>query len=354
LRGRLEAAAQKAQAATKQDAREKQYVSAIAAYYERVDAPKGAAAVTLGAPSCHGGTVVDLQGRKQDVLKTIAELEEKVDDDEVRLKEIEKELPTVEQELTGVEAKVVQLYVPPKEANPKWVELNRRLQEERTKLERLGFEFREDSPTYLTRKAGIESVIQVIENELVGVESSYQPDPYDKPVDNPLYVSLTQEKRKLEQERERTTTGREARIERLAAKRQELQAILDCEPIHRAMQGDIGRATSLVRQFTNAKEENDRLLAVHAEKEASNLVIVQTPPYLPTKVSPQRSKNIITGLGMGFAIGAAFAVLRQFLDSRLRFPRTAKRVVGAKVLGVVPEVRSWRTTGKQLRKGHAA
>ena len=37
-------------------------------------------------------------------------------------------------------------------------------------------------------------------------------------------------------------------------------------------------------------------------------------------------------------------------DSALNTFRTAKRVVGVKVLGVVPEVRRWRKVGSRLRK----
>jgi tetratricopeptide (TPR) repeat protein len=57
------AAVEKALAAKKQGEREREFISAIEAYYKGLDTPDLAAAEAAAAPSCHGGGVVDSKGR---------------------------------------------------------------------------------------------------------------------------------------------------------------------------------------------------------------------------------------------------------------------------------------------------
>lgn len=296
----------------------------------------------------------DLPQRKQEVLRTISELEDAIADDELRAREIERELARVEEDLVGVDPVVVEQRVPPERPNPAWAALTARIDEEQKKLDELGTLLRADSEEYRRRKATIDGLIASYREQLAGLSPSIRSEPYDLPVDNPRYVSLQDERRALELEQVRRSTGREGRIQRLGTKRQELRAILDCEPVHRALANAVNAARGNAAQFTKAMQENQRLRAIASEKEASNLVIMNEATYVPLKVSPMRSKNVVVGLLAGLAAGAAFGLLRQLLDSRLRFPRTAKRVVGARVLGVVPEVQSWRRLGRLLRRGHEA
>ncbi len=296
----------------------------------------------------------DLPQRKQEVLRTISELEDAIADDELRAKEIERELARVEEDLVGVEPVVVEQRVPPERPNPAWATLTARVEDEQKKLDELGTLLRADSEEYRRRKATIDGLIASYREQLAGLSPSIRSEPYDLSVDNPRYVSLQDEQRALELEQVRRTTGREGRIQRLATKRAELRAILDCEPVHRALANAVNAARGNAAQFTKAMQENQRLRAIASEKEASNLVIMNEATYVPLKVSPMRSKNVVVGLLAGLAAGAAFGLLRQLLDPRLRFPRTAKRVVGARVLGVVPELRSWRRLGRLLREGRAA
>lgn len=296
----------------------------------------------------------DLPARKTQVLGEISALEEAIADDELRRKEIDQELPRIEAELAEIEPTIIETVVPQAEINPQYTLIEDQIQKKNREIENLGVSFKPGSEHYESRLAGIENAKRVLEEKLATLEPFITPPPRDRPIDNPRYVTLADEKSKLERERDRRDTGREARIERLAGKRAELQDLLDCEPIHRAMQGQIAEARSRVGQFQRAVQHNETLIAITKEKEASNLVMVHEPSFNPQKVAPERSKNVLTGLGGGLAAGLVFCVLRQFLDGKLRFPRTAKRVVGAKVLGVVPEVRSWRRAGERLRKGHAA
>ena len=292
----------------------------------------------------------DLPARKEQVLKTIAKLEDSIADDGMRAKEITKELERIEGDIAGIDQKITDLIVPEEKINPQFLEINKRIDEEQKKLELLGLDFASTSEIYLSRKAGIDRVITMLQDKLTETPQFIKPDPYEKSIDNPAYVSLDLERKKLQREYDRRTTGRIARIDRLQSKRDELQDVLECEPIHRAMMSEISQSRGRVGQLTKAKQSNETLRAITKEKEASNLMLVQPASFMPLKVAPKRSKNVMTGLGGGFALGAVFAILRQFLDSRLRFPRTAKRVVGVRVLGVVPEVRGWRKAGRTLRK----
>ena len=68
------------------------------------------------------------------------------------------------------------------------------------------------------------------------------------------------------------------------------------------------------------------------------------------KVGPQRTKFVIQGLGAGAAAGLAFCILRQLLDRKLRYPPSVERVLGLKVLGVIPETRAWRRAGRKVKR----
>ena len=56
------------------------------------------------------------------------------------------------------------------------------------------------------------------------------------------------------------------------------------------------------------------------------------------------------GIGGGIGAGLALALLRQLLDSKVRFPRSVERSLGVRVLGVIPELPRWRRMGRRLHR----
>jgi uncharacterized protein involved in exopolysaccharide biosynthesis len=71
--------------------------------------------------------------------------------------------------------------------------------------------------------------------------------------------------------------------------------------------------------------------------EDANLRLLQTPTLETEKVGPRRFGLLLKGMLVGLFVGSAFAVTRQKLDSRLRYPSQFERVYGIPVLGVVPQ-----------------
>ena len=60
------------------------------------------------------------------------------------------------------------------------------------------------------------------------------------------------------------------------------------------------------------------------------------------KVGPERGELLLKGLVVGLLVGGVFAVARQKLDSRVRYPEVFEHHHGLPVLGVVPRHSSLR------------
>lgn len=87
-------------------------------------------------------------------------------------------------------------------------------------------------------------------------------------------------------------------------------------------------------------------ISLREESGSSNLKITQRAQLPLTKVGPNRLKPLAAGTFGGLALGIAFAVLRQLLDRRVRYPEVVEKNLGLKVLGVVPESRRLRNFPK--------
>ena len=139
---------------------------------------------------------------------------------------------------------------------------------------------------------------------------------------------------------------------RLEKTREELRLLEACKPRHADMKEDIVEATGLIRRI-NRGQADQRISKLMAESGFKNIKIIEEPSYVPTKFKPDRGITILMGLGIGAGAGILFCLLRQLIDSKFRYPRSVATSLGVPVLGVIPEQRSWRKLGLQLRNKSA-
>lgn len=64
---------------------------------------------------------------------------------------------------------------------------------------------------------------------------------------------------------------------------------------------------------------------------------VQEPSYDMTPVSPDKTRNLVLGFGLGILLGLGLAVLRSRLDDTVKTPEAARGLAGAGVIGTVLE-----------------
>lgn len=91
----------------------------------------------------------------------------------------------------------------------------------------------------------------------------------------------------------------------------------------------------------------DRFLKLEAlseidANEGANLKVLQAPTLERDKVGPKRVSLLLKGLLAGLFAGSLFAVARQRLDTKLRYPELLESSVGLPVLGVVPQSNALR------------
>ena len=101
----------------------------------------------------------------------------------------------------------------------------------------------------------------------------------------------------------------------------------------------------------------DELEASRQRRRDTQAIVVRIldhASFNPRKSAPQRGKAVLTGLAAGLGAWAGFALLRQFLDVKVRFPKNLERTLGVKVLGIVPEQKRWKRIGRRIRARFAA
>lgn len=150
-------------------------------------------------------------------------------------------------------------------------------------------------------------------------------------------------------ERSALETRYEGLKNRLADKQTELFNMRTCETTH----GDFGLAIG----EENSKYEG--LLKRLSDLESladidSNLQVLQAPRLIRTKVGPRRARILGVWAILGGIVGVGLALLRQLLDSRLRYPQSVERVLGVRVLGVVPELDGLKAHGRAARRSSVA
>ena len=100
-------------------------------------------------------------------------------------------------------------------------------------------------------------------------------------------------------------------------------------------------AESRYRQMQGRFSVLEALSAIDINEDA-NLRVMQAPTSDRDKVGPKRVSLLLKGLIAGLLLGAVIAVMRQQLDTRLRYPDLFEKSYGLPVLGVVPQLSALR------------
>lgn len=294
----------------------------------------------------------------KDKLQILAELGRLDEDEKEAVHQIEvhaAEIAAIELEL-GLIPEKVEVQRPPTEApNPELERLQKKIDEAQRRLESLAETFKPDSVPYQKGKEKIDEQLARFAAEMVLAPKTVITDPGGpQQVDNPPYVALKEKRTEIVGKKKDLETKLGVHRSGSALERTRLDTRLAaarlCEPVHEEMQEERRQATALARQLTSAHDDAQRLGLLDVSDEMSNLVVIQEPRFEGSKVGPQRLKLVLQGLGIGAGIGFAFCLLRQLLDPKLRYPRSVERTLGVKVLGVIPETKSWRRAGRKVKR----
>ncbi len=294
---------------------------------------------------------IDLQAQRSTLLTQVAELELENERAKIRLDEIKKELAKAEEQLSGADAMVERILPPERVQNPRYTSLIKQLENLNNDLTNLGSTYKEGSPSFLSQEANLKERIKRVEAEL-GKTDYYKEFGEARPgiVENPLIEELTVKMAELEREREGLAIAVETRKETLRNRHEALDAVLACDATHRLLELEVSSAEQKVHELSSALDRAEQLGAIDRDEQMSNLAVIQTPTYPLTKSGPDRWRYVFLGLVGGIFAGVGLAVLRQMLDSRVRYPDTLEAQLGVRLLSVVPEERRWKSRGGKLKK----
>jgi uncharacterized protein involved in exopolysaccharide biosynthesis len=268
---------------------------------------------------------------------------------QARIAEHEKKVEQLTQSLEGLD-EFHETYEQPMVENPDWALANKQydqaileldklivwdgLTEERERLEEKWSEKRDEA--YERR----ESLQQLVPYG----------DPIEKLVPNETWSQLTLELGQARAALEGfhaelvVEQDREKEIARLLAQAHE------CEALHSELDADIADLEANVQNLRQLY--NDELKMEETRQEGESNLKIMSAATLPTQKSgPGRMKLLGAGIGGGLFLGLFLAVLRQFLDRRVRYRETAERLLEVPVLAVVPETRALRQLRPDAAKG---
>jgi uncharacterized protein involved in exopolysaccharide biosynthesis len=123
----------------------------------------------------------------------------------------------------------------------------------------------------------------------------------------------------------------------LKAQQGRLDQLSQCKNLHGMMDVSIEAEKDGYRRLAERYAELEALSNIDLEGDA-NLRVLQAATLPYDKDGPDRKKIIALGIFGGLAAGSCFALVRQLLDRRLRYPSSIERQLDVVVLAVVPEV----------------
>lgn len=240
-------------------------------------------------------------------------------------------------------------------------ELLERLALATDQLSGLGEVYSTSSEYYQTESARLEVRIRQIEDQIQALRDaelgSTEPGPRSvipnvrrpDPVLNPVHTSLVQRRLELMRECDAMAASIEAREVIVGTRREQLESMFAIEPVFANLQREVFETELRVAELEKAHLRLSTLQLIDADERLKNILVTQEP-FLPRrKEGPQRAKFLLGGLALGLAAGLGTALARQFLDPKLRYPSRVESVLGLRVLGVVPEDKTWRSVGKTLK-----
>ena len=293
----------------------------------------------------------DINKQRTQLLDQRAHLVGKLETGDLRLEEIQRELEYTEEQLAVTPEESIIEVEPRLDTNPIYAQTFAQLEQLSRQVATLDMTYKPESPAYADAKAALDAQIEAtqrtLENNPPMIMQGFDYE-YEGP--NPDFYKLERDVERLEQERETVLIGQTKYRNRLATIAQSMDALVACEPRHDEMRKIISDSRGDATQFRRALQKREEAKIMDVDESMGNIWVMQQPSYPRARGTEPRTETVLMGLGIGIGVGVALAILRQLLDQRLRYPFAVQRILGAPVLGVIPEERTWTRITKRLRK----
>jgi uncharacterized protein involved in exopolysaccharide biosynthesis len=285
--------------------------------------------------------IYDLEKEGGKVLEEIAEVDAQIAADRQRLTD----LTARKEHLRGIFEKESpedrQIVGQTMIANPLYGGLLERLHQLQRERADLLAHFRPDTPYAKSREEYLSREIRRFEEELRREQPVVEGGHNITIVSNAAYHRLRAQLEDIESEEEGIRHATVERKQRLGELRRRHEAIRQCEVEHAALQFEAERRRKQVSDFAQARDRASVLNLLDQVK-MSNLRVIQGAT-LPFEPDPRnRFKLAGIGLTLGLFFGAGLAVLLQTLGRTVRRPHDVERILGARILHVVPDVSGYR------------
>jgi uncharacterized protein involved in exopolysaccharide biosynthesis len=295
--------------------------------------------------------VFDYDSQRQQLMTLAQDLEKQAADYGSKLAELRSRSTALTALLAAQPATMSQEVERAPVPNPRWTFLQQRLVELQDKLDDLRTRVGGTTEDRKTELALIEGRIQSIQGELKEQPALIEQTPVQQSVPDPRHQRLTQALDELTQDIAAQETLTSKATDWLASVRLRLVATEQCEPRYRFLEATTKNAKANYDALVKAHERTN-LMNLLEQVEFSNLRRIQEPTLPLEKEGPKRIKFLIIGLLMGALAGAALAFARHHLDPFVRSPAEVERLLGLRVVGVLPRSRLPRRLRRTLR--HAA
>lgn len=295
--------------------------------------------------------VYDYDNQRTQLLALSQELDKQAAVDASKLAELKSKSTVLAKQLAEEPKTVDQLTPGAMVENPQWTLLSKRLTDLKDQLDEA--EHRVGGTT-ADREATIEMVTRRIERTTADLkaEPEFIPqDPIHQAAPNPQYQRLQQELADNQQEIAAQETMTNKDVENLQRIKNKLAATEKCEPTYRTLEATAKNAQETYDAYKKVHEKTNTMNLLE-QLEFSNLRRIQDATLPIEKEGPKRGKFLVVGLLLGGLLGAGLAFLRHTFDPYVRSPSDVERVLGLRVVGVLPRSRRPRRRRGPLR--HAA
>lgn len=289
--------------------------------------------------------IVDVEAQLKGWVSEQLVLEQQIKADEGQLAFSSNELERAKADLAAEKPSIERPLPPTKRPNPEYMSILSRLSAQREKREQLLGSYRVDSPQVVA----MDEFIKNLEAELGRVSPDIDQSQGTEWVENPEYVRL----REKQLEHEELVRSSTARLERNRSRRVEITNLLkdlkDKKPRYEELAREARRLRDNVEKYDRKLDElwvAEKLDAANK----SNLEVWQSATLPADKSGPNRLRFVLAGLAIGLSLGVLLAVGRGFIDRTIRRAQEIERIVGVRVLGVVPYSTGWDRAQRTAQK----
>lgn len=285
----------------------------------------------------------DLEAQKGSSVATLTAHDEHIQENTIRLFEIEEELAFVEKELAATPTTIEKLIPPSIKVNPEYQAALDQLQKRTGERTALLSVYTEGSELYQRKADQLDAEIRRTEGLLKETPEFIEYGVATREaLPNPRHEELTVRRNELRREKE--TGGKTVAMWARSREEQDgrLRAALQCEPLHRDLSQAVERAKARVQELSAALEQSQALALLDRQEDLDSLRIAEDGVLPRRKAAPDRKRFLMLGFFGGLAAGMFLAALRFLLDTHLYDPDALQKELGLEVIGVVPEARAAR------------